>query len=222
MAVADSEAGISVFSTFSGLKPTLVAQVDTAGTALAVSCTDKFVAVADGAAGLAIIDISVPAQARIVQQLSLDGTAQAVTTDGTVAFAGAGERVTAVEMETGTILQTINLERGETVQDLGISRGTLYALTDRQVHAISMADGDLVETGSASLTGAVGKRRLRLFAGGGLAYATFLKGYEIFDLTNPNGPVFLRQIETREFGWKQIVANGTGLGVACVGLSTDG
>jgi hypothetical protein len=43
------------------------------GTALAVSCTDKFVAVADGAAGLAIIDISLPAQARIVQQLSLTG-----------------------------------------------------------------------------------------------------------------------------------------------------
>src|SRR3569623_353786 len=67
-----------------------------------------------------------------------------------------------------------------------------------------------------------GGRRLRLFVGGDRAYATYLSGFNVFDLSNPLQPVSIRQNETSNRGWIQMTSNGSGTGLATVGsASTD-
>jgi hypothetical protein len=58
-----------------------------------------------------------------------------------------------------------------------------------------------------------------LNVGGGIAYAVHGKGFNTFDLSNPEQPTLLKARNTAQFGWEQIVPNGSGLGVAAVGTA---
>ncbi|MBK9092072.1 MAG: Ig-like domain-containing protein [Anaerolineae bacterium] len=58
---------------------------------------------------------------------------------------------------------------------------------------------------------------MRLFVGGDVAYAVHTRGYNTFNLNDPAHPVIIANGGTNQFGWKQIVASGSGLGVAAVG-----
>jgi hypothetical protein len=125
-------------------------------------------------------------------------------------------------MSSGTILDQLNL--GASVHDVGIGQDTLYALTPGRLHALPL-NGDVLEvTGSVPSPGGfgVGQGRLRLFVGTRLAFATYVSGYNVFDLSDPSHPAMIRQHGTTSFGWKHIAANGSGLGLAAVGAnSTD-
>ena len=215
--VADSQAGVSVFNAFNGMEPRIVAQVDTPGTAQAVSCGTSLIAVADGAAGLAVVDVSDPPAARILHQVDLGGSARAVTVAGNIAFVGLDNgQLVSVDMASGTILERVAV--GGAIQDVTINGDTLYALTVGNLYALPLFNGPLQVAGSAGSPGSTGAggRRLRLFAGGTIAYATHTSGYNTFDLTDPLHPRLITAGRTSQFGWKQIVANGSGLGVAAV------
>jgi hypothetical protein len=219
--VADSGSGISVLNVAAGLNPVIVAQVDTPGTAQAVAFENTLVAVADGPAGLAIVDISDPPTAIVVRQLGssvLGGGANAVAVAGGTAYVGLDvNKVVAVDLATGAVLETVTLPGAVGVQDVAIERDTLYVLTVGQLHAIPLQAPLQVSgvVGSPGSTGA-GNRRLRLFVGGGIAYATHTAGYNTFSLAVPGQPALLDAGSTSQFGWKQIVANGSGLGLAAV------
>ena len=219
--VANSGSGISVLNVAFGLNPVIVAQVDTPGTAHAVAFEGTLVAVADGQAGLAIVDISDPPAARIVWQVgssSLGGFANAVAVAGGTAYVGLdGGRVAAVDLVTGAVLGTVSLPGSGTVQDVAIERDTLYALSLGRLDAIPL-QSPLQVSGSVASPGFVGAggRRLRLFAGGGIAYATHTSGYNTFSLTVPGQPSLLAAGSTAQLGWKQVVPNGSGLGLAAV------
>ncbi len=216
--VADSAAGVAIFNVFDSQNPKLIAQVDTPGNAQRVACVDGRVAVADGDSGLAIMDISNAATARIVHQLNLNGEVTAVTNAGNVAYAAtAAGRVVAVDITTGAVLSEVTLPEG--VQDLSLQAEYLYALTTQKLYALALQNNSLTLAGSADSPGqvGVGGRPWRLFVGGSLAYATHTQGYNTFDLTLPGQPVLLKAGQTQQFGWKQIVTNGAGVGVAAVG-----
>lgn len=220
--VADRAQGISVFNVFSGMNPTLIAQVDTPGDARAVTCAGNLIAVADGPPGLAIIDLTDPPAARIVNQVNLGGAASAVASAGNLAFVGAGNQLVSLDLPSGTVLDRVTL--GGSIQDVALGGDTIYVLIAGRLYALPLVEGELAIAGSASSPGGLGAggRRLRLFIGGGLAYATFTSGYNVFDLSDPNEPVLLRSVNTTQFGWKQIVSNGSGIGLAAVGPnSTD-
>jgi uncharacterized repeat protein (TIGR01451 family) len=215
--VADSSAGVSVFNAFNGMEPKIVAQVDTPGTAQAVSCGGNLIAVADGSAGLAVLDVTDPPAARILHQLELGGPARSVAVAGNVAFVGLGSgQIVSVDLPSGTILERVTV--GGALHDLALNGDTLYALTQGTLYALPVFNGPLQVSGSASSPGSIGAggRRLRLFAGGRIAYAAHTAGYNTFDLTIPEQPVLITAGRTTQFGWKQIVANGSGLGVAAV------
>ncbi len=242
-AVAQLDKGVAVLNVASGANPTIIAQVDTSrvghaigvprtrpaagatrdtpGSAGAVACAGNLIAVADGPQGLAVIDFSDPPAARITRQVNLIGDARAVAASGNVAYVGlsSGE-VVALDMLTGLELARVSLAGA--IQDVAVGGDYLYALTVGTLHAISL--DSFQETGSASSPGSVGAggRRLRLFVGGGIAYATHTQGYNTFNLSNPAQPTLIAAGSTSQFGWKQIVPNGSGLGVAAVGQnSTD-
>lgn len=218
--VADGGAGVSVFNVFLGLDPTRVAQVDTPGTAQAVAFSGDLVAVADGSAGLAIIDIADPPAASVLHQIpavDVGGSTRAVATAGNLALVGTvSGAVTVVDMPTGTVLDVITI--GAAVQDISVVGEWLYGATVGTLHALRISNGTLEITGTASSPGSVGagNRRFRVFAGGGFALVTHTRGYNTFDLTDPSQPILVQVGGTGQFGWKQIVANGSGLGVAAV------
>lgn len=220
--VADSASGVSVLNVSAGLNAVIVSQVDTPGTAQAVAFENNLVAVADGPAGLAIVDISDPPAARIVRQVdptSLGGGATSVVVAGGIAYVGLDtNKVAAIDLATSAVLDVVTLPGFANVQDVAVERDTLYVLTLGQLHAIPL-QAPLQVAGSVAYQGGqgAGGRRLRLFAGGGLAYVTHTSGYNTFSLAGSGLPTLLATGTTSQFGWKQMVPNGSGLGLAAVG-----
>jgi hypothetical protein len=224
--VADSGSGITVFNVANGLTPTRIAQVDTPGNAIAVACSGDLVAVGDDGAGLAIIDVTDPPAARIVRQLNLGAAVRAVAASGGIAYAGlASGQIVSVEMASGSVLDRLSIAPvGTPIQDLSIGGDTLYALTVGTFHALPLNDDALRVSGTASSPGSLGAagRRLRLFVGSGIAYASHTRGYNIISLADPAHPVLIQSLSTAQLGWKQIISNGSGLGLAAVDAnSTD-
>ena len=219
--VADQTGGVSVFNVFSGLTPTMIAQVDTPGTALAVSCSGNLVAVADGTRGLQLIDIADPPASGIVGEVLWTqlggGSTRAVATAGTLALVGSTSGTLAVvDMPRARVIGRLSL--GAPIQDVCVAGGGVYVLLEGQVRAFSLTGGRLRSLGSASSPGQIGAggRRLRLFAGGDVAYASHTFGYNSFTLDDDGRPTLARTCDTNRAGWKHIVANGSGRGFAAV------
>ncbi len=222
--IADRSGGISVFNVFGGMNPTLIARLETPGDAQAVACSGNWIVVADDTAGLAIINISDPPASQIVHQLNLGSGVLAVTAAGPIAYAGLEDgSLVMVDIATGTVLDRLALNGG-TVQDVTVAGDTLYALVVGRLHALPLDQGGLRISSSIDSPGGLGagRRRLRLFAGDRVLYATYLSGYNIFNISSGDRPAFVRMVTTAQFGWKQIVGNGSGLALAAVGPnSTD-
>jgi hypothetical protein len=221
VAVADSEAGIALFNVFSGMSPVLVAQVDTPGRARRVSISARHAAVADDTAGLAIIDIADPANARITQQVPTQGAAQAVVIAGSYAYVGtAGGRLMVVNLVDGAVIDRVRL-MGE-AHDLAVEGQYLYCLLQDQLRVYQFyPDGGLEFLGASprpSFFAGTLDRLRRLFVGGARAYVTSYPGYDVFDVSNP---LAIRRLgaarDTTVNSFKQIVLNGSGLGIAAVG-----
>jgi hypothetical protein len=215
--VADSNAGITLFSIVNGLNPTRIAQVDTPGNASSVAFSGNLIAVGDETAGLAIVDASDPPAARIIYQINLGSSVRAVAASSGIAYAGlASGQIVSVDMASGTVLERLQVPAA--IQDLAIGGDALYALTVGTLYALPLNGDALHVSGSASSPGSIGAggRRLRLFVGSGFLYATHTSGYNTFRLTDPFQPVLILARTTAQAGWKQIVANGSGLGMAAV------
>ena len=223
-AVAEMETGVSIFNVFNSVNPTIMAQVNTPGQAQSVACSDSnLLAVADGSAGLAVIDFSDPPAAFISHQVNLGGSVRAVATAGSLAYAGLSNgNVVVVDMQSGTVLQTVNAG-GAAIEDLAIEKENLFVLLDSQLRAYGVAQGALTFQGQVATTGYIAEGitgRKRLFVGGGFAYATSYPGYDVFNVQNPTSPVRVGNASTPgPNSFKQIVANGSGLGVATVGVN---
>jgi hypothetical protein len=220
--LALENAGIAVFNIFNGLNPTLIAQVNTPGTALRVACAGRLAAVADNSAGLAVIDLTDPPAARITHQVDLGGAALSVAAAGGVALVGtAAKEVVAVDLISGVILSRARLDAP--VRDVATDGDFIYALTDTQLHVLDFSEGTLTLLAS-STSPVFAVQNSRLFVGGDIAYAVQNKGYNTFDLGEPSAPALILARNTTSFGWKQIVVNGSGLGLAAVSpnLALDG
>lgn len=220
--VAADQAGVVVFNVFNRMNPVRIAQVDTPGTALRVACADRLVAVADGPAGMAIIDIADPPAAFILHQVPLGAPTTAVSASSGIGYVGLNNgQVAAVDLATGSVLSRVLLTRP--VHDLVIERDTLFVLLDTELVAVSLVEDGLEVRGrvgglSFFPEGITGSRRL--FVGGGLAYVTSYPGYDTFNVSDVAS---MRKIGTAQDrgpnSFKQIIANGSGLGVAAVGTN---
>jgi hypothetical protein len=191
-----------------------------------VSGSGTLVAAAVDTAGLAIIDIGDPPAARIVRQIGAQqlggGSAQAVVSTANLSFVGTSSgAVSMVELDSGVLLQQLNV--GSRVVDLAIEGTTLYAYVDRRLHVLPFGRGPMVLAGSVDSPTPLVFNSYglgRLFVGGGMAYAVHWQGYNTFDVKDPTDPQLIAAGQTSQLGWKQMVLNGSGLGVAAVGLAT--
>jgi hypothetical protein len=95
----------------------------------------------------------------------------------------------------------------------------LYALTRGDLHVLPLTAGKLAVTSTINAPGqdVTSAIRQRLFVGADRAYSNHRTGINTFDLSDPLNPVHLVQSSNGQFGWKQLVDNGSGLGVVALG-----
>ena len=216
--VADSQSGVMLFNIFNGMQPMITGQVATPGTSESLSLAGDLVAVADGDAGVAIVDISDPPAAGILHQIAIGGAVRSIVLDGVFAFAGAVDgNLVVIDAVSGLELDRLKLS-SRPIEDVKLFGDFIYVLEESELHVVRFLAGQLEEVSSVRTPGGrnddVG--RMRLFVGGGLAYTVHRQGYNTLDVSDPNNPTLIQGTTTPQFGWKQIVLNGSGLGVAAV------
>ncbi|MFM1942078.1 MAG: hypothetical protein RI897_1060 [Verrucomicrobiota bacterium] len=217
--VADGLSGVSVFNIFNGMNPVLVTQVDTPGDAVSVACGGGvLVAVADLGGGLVVIDMSDPPASSIARQVLFGSAARCVAAADDFAFVGlANGQIAVVDMPSGTELSRFVVE-AKPLQELVLAGDYLYALVEGSLHVLSFSGGVLTEEGSVSVPGAINAAngRMRLFVGGEIAYVIEARGYSTVDVNLPAQPQLIQASDQVQFGWKHLVANGSGLGLGAV------
>lgn len=220
---ANGLAGISVFNVSTGLNPVRVADVDTPGDAISVAVSGNLVAVADRLSGLAVVDISNLADVKLLGHVNVGGgvnEAQVVTVSGPTAYvAMSNGSVVSVDLVSRSVLQRTSMP-GFDIYDLAVWREHLYVLQSGKLVSVNLAT--LSVEGEVALNGqTITAWRPRLFAGEGTLYAGHGRGFHILDTAASEAlPPVLRNEETSFFGWKQLVSNGSGLGLGAAGINT--
>ncbi len=214
--VAMGSGGIGVLNVFNGLNPTLIAQVDTPGSAHQVACAGDLVAVADGASGLALVDISTPANATLVRQFSSrelgGGDTRSVAMAADLVFAGQSVGVVSViEASSGVVIQ--RMELGGSVTSLAVEGVTLHAVAGGRLWVLPFGGGILEKRGHLEIQAG------RLFVGNGIAHVASGGGFRIYDVSNPDAPVAMDRVDTTQMNWKQMVPTGSGYGLGVVGIN---
>ena len=233
VAVAAGNQGVALFDVGLGFTPTLMGQVDTVGYARRVAVTQRFVVAADGTAGLAVIPLDNVNAFTRARQIPLGNpvseSVTAVTAAGNIALAGT-ERGTVflVRLDSGEVITTLHLS--ERVEDLTLAGDSLLVHTGqptnagyRKLHVFRMDGFRLTPTSVLPLTANAPDPRTqssRLVAGNNVAYVTYHVGFDAIDLAALENPV----LATPARFWgprsvKQMVPNGSGLGVATAGSS---
>ncbi len=226
LAVADGTRGVLIASIFNGLSPKVIGQVETPGFAGAVAIDGNRVAVADGPPGLAILDIGDPNNAFLFRQVGLPGIAVATASKGQFAYAGTTSgRVAVVDLRTGLAVDGRDLTPMSPIHDLVVGANVLYVLTANGLHTIALDRGRLgagaYQTISGLFVGGV-MRRMRLFWAESTLLVTRQIGYMTFSLANPLAPAPINTAPSGQFGWKQIVESGSGLGFVATAPNSDG
>lgn len=209
--VADGATGVALIDVQNFENPIILNQLDTPGSANQVACGDGIVAVADYGYGLTILDIATPSSASLLRSVKLAGTPYSVELLGRTAYVGMNNaKLWLVDVDTGSILGSYT--HTTAIRDLQISGNYLYVLGDNNVAAINLAVGPL----HVANVVATDSGNLQLFAGGSLLDIVRLDGYATYSLADPSLPVLIAPESTAQRGWRQIVENGNGLGLAIV------
>ncbi len=222
--ISHRAAGISIYNIANPLTPALIQLYDTPGSAEAAVIAGNMIAVADTSS---VLILSATDQANIVQRHMVtksNADFVSMATDGALVYAGTNNgKIHVIDLASGSILGEVSLSNGDTIMDLAVWRGRLYAVQIGRLSTINL--DTLTVTGNLPLAGnmGAGQRKWRLFAGDGTLYATHTSGFNIVDTaTTPDTPSLVSNFNTAAFGWKQIVGTGNGLGVAAVSPnSTD-
>ena len=216
-----------------GTQPKILTEVENGGGPRAIACAPGWVAAATGQHGLDLIDIRDPATASVVHQLPVDGVTQAVAIGHGVAYVGSDTgKVLAVDLATGAVRAELDFDAP--IHDLAVGAGAaadyLYVLAFKEqpilrelhggwLHAVDQQT--MTVTGSTFVPGTANSfyGRMHLFVEEARAYISQQLGYSTFDLSDPRNPQAfdVNQPQQQQQGWRDIVSNGSGLGVAAVG-----
>ncbi len=223
--LADSGEGVQILNVFNRLEPRIMAQIDTPGSATRVALSGNLVAVADGAAGLAIIDISDPPASSIIHQVgaaTLGGNARAVATVANIAYVGtSGNEVVTVDLSTGTVLGRFSVD--SVIYDIKVDKNVIFVCLGNSLssYELEIEPFEVLGTFNALSFSPEGlTRSRRLFVGGGHAYITSYPGYDVLDVTSPENMTKVgNAVDSGPNSFKQIILNGSGLGLVTVGVN---
>lgn len=205
IAVADGTAGLAIIDTTAPAAAFIEFQVPL-----------LFDPEADSGAGP--LDASSSSRAAVRQGVAPAGSeAVAVATDGIHAFVGTRQgEVFAVAMRSGAILN-MTKPGDAPIQDLRATGNALHVFQEGSLTVYRFANNRFGRVGRTDLPGTANPNlRMRLFVEGDLGYAVHRRGYDIVDVSDLAAPFLVESVVTGQFGWKQLVANGSGLGVGAV------
>jgi hypothetical protein len=194
--------------------PILLGQLDLPGDAtdVAVDSNLRIAAVAANAGGLHFVNVADPMNPALLQTASLN--ASQVEVIGGIAFVAAGNQISAYDLATRELLQTLS-PGGANIAGLASEGLTLYTMdSSRVLRALSLSDGALTPRGSLTMPAGTG----RLFVGNGIAYVAaeggFTGGFATADVSNPDALTLLSGVDAPNVAGKAVVANGSGLAIA--------
>lgn len=228
--IATGSHGLAIVDGSEFSNPIILSQLDLPGTStdVDVDSQQNIAVLASGAGGLHIIDVSNPGRPVLQNTIETLGDVTRVELIDGIIYA-AGDRLTAIDLLTGDQLQQLNL--GSPVNDLTREGQMLYAITaDNQLHSIDIS-GPIAFSRSSIVLPTTASR---IFVGNGIAYVANgyetvfatgplpdpRAGYATVDVTNPDSPVVLSDIDTPavQAGNLKTVTNGSGLALVAAGF----
>ncbi|MEX2138181.1 MAG: Ig-like domain-containing protein [Pirellulales bacterium] len=213
--VATGSHGLAVVDVGRFNNPILLGQLDLPGIATDVSAAPELnrVVVTTNSGGVHVVDVAEPMVPTLARTVNVTGSRVEVV-DG-VAFVANGGSLTAIDMLTGDILQSLNLGGG-TITDIAKEGTFLYTIDNgRSLTAIDVSTGDMDARGSVFLPNGGGK----LFVGNGIAYAaaanTSAGGFATANVSNPDAPTVISGSDApvESVPGTAIVTNGSGIGL---------
>jgi hypothetical protein len=211
--VATNGYGLAIVDAGDYQAPTVLGQIKLSGNAtdVAVDNVLDIAAVATGTGGLDLVDVTTPAAPALIRTVAANATA--VQAFEGIAYANDGNKLDAIDLATGEILQTLSLG---TAAITGLARdGTMLYSMDASdtLRTIDISSGLMVADGSLTLSAGGG----RLFVANGLAYVptndVFSGGYSTVDVSNPSAPKLISGPSNAGIESGAIALNGSGLGV---------
>ena len=237
LAVALGSAGIGIYDVSVPMSPVRVREYSVGGDAVSVAVGRNHAAGAAGWGGLAIVPLYAASGTQSLTILQLDSPVKAVTTDGMIAYAGLQNgNIVAVEMATGLEISRTATAVGD-MEDIDYGGGYVFArgYSTLQVFEIG-ADGlqNVTDAMRVNSLRTAGGRRFRVNYSGDYVISADNIGYDVLDIAK----AFTRNFadvggrtgdaewefdwNTVQYGWKQMVPTGSGLGIAVVSPnSTD-
>ncbi|MGE0642375.1 MAG: Ig-like domain-containing protein [Nitrospira sp.] len=217
--VATGTTGLTIVNASSFTKPQVLAELDLPGTNVDVAAdvVRGIAAVAASDAGLHLVDISNLSTPRLLQTVTVDGSVTGVVVRDGIGYAIHGTRISAVDLNTGDIRQTIDFAStgGSTLTDIAIDGSTLYTKDSNGTLRTISITGDLLTPRDALTVANAGGK---IFAGGGTVYIGagngFQQGFSTVDARDPANLLLLSNPDAANIAGGAIAANGSGLGVA--------
>ena len=237
MAVAMGSAGIGIYDVTVATAPLRIKEYRVGGDVVSVAVGRNYAVGAAGSSGMAIVPLAVdpenPAESRAVK---LKSPVKAVTTDGSLAYAGLENGdVVVVDLASGLEITRIETDLGN-IEDIDYGGGYIYVRGFNKLVTLELGDNGFEEINEQGVNAlrTAGGRRFRVNYGGDYVLTTDNIGYDVIKPAESFSRNFAKGIgrigdgdynfdyQNVQYGWKQIVPTGSGLGVAvCSPNSTD-
>lgn len=211
--LADEQGSILVVNIFNGLDPVLIAQVPLSGKPSALHSSGRWLGVTVGSFGLTVLDVADPANAVVSRNIQLQGNrlTSVLTTDRLAYVGSQSGRLFIVDMEAGRILEQV--ENLGNINDVSIFDDTIMICTTDQLIGYRWISGQFLRQFSIAENGrSHSKWRKRIFAGESELLISNPAGFNTYAFAS-SPPTLVSETTRNAFGWKRVVANGSGLAI---------
>ncbi len=222
--LATGSHGLAIVNTTNIQRPVLLGQIDLAGenNDVSIDASRGIAAVAGGSAGLHLVNVTNPSSPVLIQTIPLlDGASRVEVFDG-LAYVASGSALVAIDISTGDEIQRVSLGASR-LSDVAREGSVLYTLDEsHRLSVVEIADAGITPRGTLVAGNANG----RLFVGNGIAYLSadrgFQAGFITVNVSNPAAPVLISDVDNPAIAARQIVANGSGLGIGIGSMTIFG
>ncbi len=215
LAVVACSQGLAIFDVSNPGSPIQISVVPGNVTAVALQGSLALAAFTDS---VRLVDLSSPANPVTRWSRTDLIAAEAVALHGTTAYIARRTALHRVRTADGLgdVLATAHSSNIESIAPRG---DLLYALgDDSRLSVIRTRDFmERLVTLQAPGSGGAGRRPRKLFLDAQRLYAQHNAGFNAFDLSDPAQPLLTLDKSTSQFGWRQFVTTGAGLGLAADG-----
>lgn len=222
--LATGDAGLAVVDVTQFDSPMILSQLDLPGDNIDISVDNvrRLAVLAATTTGLHIVDWTNPRAPQLRTTVELAEGANGVEVFDGRAYVASGTNLVVVDLNTGTIVETLEIPGGEIV-DVARESAMLYTMdADNRIQIVDAAGFEVAARGSTVLAFGGSK----IFAGGGIVSAVSnvgFGGFSTVDVSDPDNPQLISGPDNAGvsgLAGTDVVATGSGLGLL-VGTPVD-